>query len=78
MDPENAAHQENRALLRLFGEHTEVILGFMERQLNALHMRAQIVIGFAVVTFTTTGFAVYGIAIAIMLLNPAPIDVPVR
>jgi hypothetical protein len=32
-------------------------LALVERQLNAIHMRAQVVIGFAAVAVTTTGFS---------------------
>ena len=50
-----AAEAEN--LLRTFGDRFPEILGLLERQLNALHMRAQVLIGFAAVAVTTTGFS---------------------
>lgn len=49
--------EESARLMAAFDSNQPAILGFVERQLNALHMRAQVVIGFAAVAVTTTGFS---------------------
>lgn len=49
--------EEARHVASFFGAERIAALGLVERQLNALHMRAQVVIGFAAVAVTTTGFS---------------------
>jgi hypothetical protein len=44
-------------LLRVFRDDLPAILAVLERQLNVLHTRAQVIIGFAAVAVTTTGFS---------------------
>lgn len=51
------AGEEARRLLAFFGDDRAAILGLMERQLGVLHMRAQVIIAFAAVAVTTTGFS---------------------
>lgn len=48
---------EAEQLHRTFKGEPGALIGFVERQLNTLHMRAQVVIGFAAVAITTTGFS---------------------
>ena len=54
-----SSHPSNEAdsILKFFDRDPTQALGFVERQLNALHTRAQIIIGFAAVAVTTTGFS---------------------
>lgn len=52
-----SAEQEATRVCRFFGDDGPTALGLVERQLNAIHMRAQVVIGFAAVAVTTTGFS---------------------
>ena len=49
--------QEAESLSQFFGGDGPSALALVERQLNAIHMRAQVVIGFAAVAVTTTGFS---------------------
>ena len=55
--PVCSPEQEAAQLIRSLGERAEPLISFVGRQLNALHTRAQIVIGFAAVAVTTTGFS---------------------
>lgn len=48
---------EARQITAFYGAERGAALALVERQLNALHMRAQILIGFAAVAVTTTGFS---------------------
>lgn len=52
-----ATEAETAQILGIFGNDKPGALAFLERQLNALHLRAQVVIGFAAVAVTTTGFS---------------------
>lgn len=49
--------EEASQLKRFFRDDGPASLALVERQLNAIHMRAQVVIGFAAVAVTTTGFS---------------------
>ncbi len=49
--------EEAVQLNRFFADDKKGALALVERQLNAIHMRAQVVIGFAAVAVTTTGFS---------------------
>ncbi|GAB5561267.1 MAG: hypothetical protein SynsKO_29140 [Synoicihabitans sp.] len=49
--------EEAVQLSRFFADDKKGALALVERQLNAIHMRAQVVIGFAAVAVTTTGFS---------------------
>lgn len=49
--------QEAESLSQFFGGDGPAALALVERQLNAIHVRAQVVIGFAAVAVTTTGFS---------------------
>lgn len=49
--------QEAESLNSFYGGNKAEVLGVLERQLNCIHMRAQVVIGFAAVAVTTTGFS---------------------
>ena len=49
--------REAEALLLAFSGDLGSALGILERQLNALHLRAQVLLGFAAVAVTTTGFS---------------------
>jgi hypothetical protein len=49
--------EEASNLKRFFSGDGPAALSLVERQLNAIHMRAQVVIGFAAVAVTTTGFS---------------------
>jgi len=51
------AEKEAVNLLRVYNQDLPAILALLERQLNVLHMRAQVIIGFAAVAVTTTGFS---------------------
>lgn len=51
------AREEAERLAAHFPGDRAALLGLIERQLNALHLRAQVVIGFAAVAVTTTGFS---------------------
>lgn len=51
------AEAEATSIGRFFAEDGPAALALVERQLNAIHMRAQVVIGFAAVAVTTTGFS---------------------
>ncbi len=59
MDHPNSSSIDPEAtqLCRFFKDDGPAALGLVERQLNAIHMRAQVVIGFAAVAVTTTGFS---------------------
>ncbi len=48
---------EAQRMIAFYGEDRSGVLSLVERQLNAIHTRAQIVIGFAAVAVTTTGFS---------------------
>ena len=52
-----AADEEAKRVCRFFADDGPAALALVERQLNAIHMRAQVVIGFAAVAVTTTGFS---------------------
>jgi len=54
---DSTADAEVEGLVDTFGDRREVIIGVLERQLNALHLRGQVVIGFGAVVVTTTGFS---------------------
>lgn len=56
-DSRELAEKEASALLRVYREDLPAILALLERQLNVLHTRAQVIIGFAAVAVTTTGFS---------------------
>lgn len=49
--------KEAEGLLRVCEGNFVPAMGVLERQLNALHMRGQVLIGFAAVAVTTTGFS---------------------
>jgi hypothetical protein len=49
--------EESRRLLEFYGSDRFGMISLLERQLGVLHMRAQVVIGFAAVGVTTTGFS---------------------
>ncbi|GAB4177087.1 MAG: hypothetical protein Fur0032_17180 [Terrimicrobiaceae bacterium] len=49
--------EETDRLLAFYGDDRIAVLGLLERQLGVLHMRAQVIIGFAAVAVTTTGFS---------------------
>lgn len=49
--------EEASGLKQFFANDGPAALALVERQLNAIHMRAQVVIGFAAVAVTTTGFS---------------------
>ncbi len=51
------AKQEAGNLLRVYQDDLPAILDLLGRQLNVLHTRAQVIIGFAAVAVTTTGFS---------------------
>jgi len=51
------ALEEARNLMNAFPGQETFLLGLLERQLNILHQRSQVVIGFAAVAITTTGFS---------------------
>lgn len=56
-DPRLTAEQEAKRVCGFFADDGPAALALVERQLNAIHMRAQVVIGFAAVAVTTTGFS---------------------
>lgn len=49
--------EEARNLASAFPGEETFLFGLLERQLNILHQRSQVVIGFAAVAITTTGFS---------------------
>ncbi|MEI8294108.1 MAG: hypothetical protein WCG66_08980 [bacterium] len=51
------AEEEAKQLLAAFPDQVPFLFGLLERQLNILHQRSQVVIGFAAVAITTTGFS---------------------
>lgn len=53
----STVEEEAEGLLEFFNGDRPAALSLVERQLNAIHMRAQVVIGFAAVAVTTTGFS---------------------
>lgn len=52
-----SALDEARNLVNAFPGQETFLFGLLERQLNILHQRSQVVIGFAAVAITTTGFS---------------------
>ena len=56
-DSKVSADQEATRICSFFSDDGPAALALVERQLNAIHMRAQVVIGFAAVAVTTTGFS---------------------
>jgi len=52
-----SAQEEAQNLINAFPGQETFVLGLLERQLNILHQRSQVVIGFAAVAITTTGFS---------------------
>ena len=54
---QTSVETEAKQLCRFFSNEGPSALALVERQLNAIHMRAQVVIGFAAVAVTTTGFS---------------------
>jgi hypothetical protein len=50
-------HEEAKALLQTYRQDLPAILAVLERQLNTIHLRAQVIIGFAAIAVTTTGFS---------------------
>lgn len=57
MEISESAQAEAQKLVNAFPGEDTFLLGLLERQLNILHQRSQIVIGFAAVALTTTGFS---------------------
>jgi len=51
------ALEEAQNLVKAFPSQEAFLFGLLERQLNILHQRSQVVIGFAAVAITTTGFS---------------------
>ena len=51
------AEEEARKMVAAFPDQNAFLFGLLERQLNILHQRSQVVIGFAAVAITTTGFS---------------------
>jgi hypothetical protein len=56
-NPKVSAEREAAQVCQFFADDGPAALALVERQLNAIHMRAQVVIGFAAVAVTTTGFS---------------------
>ena len=54
--PETAL-EEAQNLVKAFPGQETFLFGLLERQLNILHQRSQVVIAFAAVAITTTGFS---------------------
>jgi hypothetical protein len=54
--PETALEEAQNMVNAFPGQET-FLFGLLERQLNILHQRSQVVIGFAAVAITTTGFS---------------------
>lgn len=48
---------EAEAIADFYGRDKVAAMGLIERQLNAIHSRAQIILGFSAVAITTTGFS---------------------
>ena len=57
MKTPESAQQEAQKLVNAFPGEETFLLGLLERQLNILHQRSQVVIGFAAVAISTTGFS---------------------
>ena len=57
MKPPESAQEEAQNLVTAFPDEETFLLGLLERQLNILHQRSQVVIGFAAVAISTTGFS---------------------
>jgi hypothetical protein len=57
MIPMLTAEEEARKMVAAFPNQDAFLFGLLERQLNILHQRSQVVIGFAAVAITTTGFS---------------------
>ena len=57
MKPPESAQEEAKNLVTAFPDEETFLLGLLERQLNILHQRSQVVIGFAAVAISTTGFS---------------------
>lgn len=53
----SSPRQEALALLEIYRNDLPAILAVLERQLNTIHLRAQVIIGFAAIAVTTTGFS---------------------
>jgi hypothetical protein len=57
MKTTDSAEEEAQKLVIAFPGEETFLLGLLERQLNILHQRSQVVIGFAAVAISTTGFS---------------------
>ncbi len=57
MKPPESAQEEAQKLVIAFPGEETFLLGLLERQLNILHQRSQLLIGFAAVAISTTGFS---------------------
>ncbi len=55
--PQSSPQHEALALLEIYHNDLPAILAVLERQLNTIHLRAQVIIGFAAIAVTTTGFS---------------------
>jgi len=51
------AEEEAKNLLSFYRDDMPAAISLLERQLSALHLRAQVLIGFGAVVLTTTGFS---------------------
>ena len=68
MKPPESAQEEAQNLVTAFPDEETFLLGLLERQLNILHQRSQVVIGVAAVAISTTGTSLPAQALIIVAL----------